>query len=159
MLTIIILAIYTIAFLFDRKIHTILIPCLICEFIGWSPMFTWLNIIDYGMLTHVMWGMVYAYYILIVSSSRRLILSCGVMVLFQLIMSIDCWRCEGNETSLFILYKYIVVLIHCCIIFTFLSRRRVITTMGNIASVFRMVIANYGFNVGFWYNTFITYRK
>ena len=148
-----------IAFLFDRKIHTVLIPCLICEFIGWSPMFTWSNNFNYGMLTHVMWGMVYALYIILYSPNRRLILSCGAMVLFQLVMSIDCWSCKGNETSLFILYKYVVILIHCCIIFTFLSRRRVITTVGDIASVFRMVIANYGFNVGFWYTTIITHRK
>lgn len=148
-----------VAFLFDRKTNVVLIPCVICEFIGWSPLFEWSHGIHYGMLNHVMWGMVYAYYIMLRSPPGKQLLSCTIMVLFQLIMGIDCRSCEGNETILFILYKYIVVLIHCYIIFTFLSRKRIITTLGDIASIFRLFITSYGFNMHFWYTTIITHRK
>jgi len=148
-----------VAFLFERKIITVFFPCLICELIGWSPLFTWSNDFHYGMLTHIMWGMVYASHIMLTSLKRQQLITLCSMVLFQLIMSIDCWSCNGGETILFILYKYIIIIIHCCIIFTFLPGRRIITRLGNVASNFRVVITRYGFNVGFWYTKIITSKK
>jgi len=148
-----------VAFLFERKIITIFFPCLICELIGWSPLFIWSSTFHYGMLTHMMWGMVYASYIVLISLKKSQLITLCSMVLFQLIMSMDCWSCDGNETILFVLYKYIIVVIHCCIISTFLPGRRIVTSLGDITSSFRLVITRYGFSVGFWYTKLITPKK
>ena len=156
MLTVFFIAIYMVAFLYERRASSLLFVCICAEFIGWSPLFTWSNSIEYGMLMHMMWGILYATYVLTSLPRGKLLLTCGAMILLQFIMSVDCRECEGNETILFILYKYIVTIIHCCIVSTFISKRRTIDIMGAIASVFRVVSTNYGFNVGFWYNTHIS---
>lgn len=147
-----------VAFLFDRRAGTLLLTCLCAEYVGWATVFSWSNTIYYGMLTHLMWGMIYAYYMLKCNPSNKLLKLCGIMVLFQLIMSVDCWSCNGDKTYLFVLYKYILVAIHCCIVSTFIKARRIISIMGGIASAFRMVCASYGFNVGFWYNNIINHK-
>ena len=158
MISTLIIAIYMVAFLLNRKSGVLLLTCLCAEYVGWAEMFAWSNDVYYGMLTHLMWGMIYASYLLLGNPNRKLLKLCGAMVLFQLIMSADCWSCDGDKTYLFILYKYVLVIIHCCIVSTFIQRRKIISIMDSIASVIRGISANYGFNVGFWYNNIIDHK-
>jgi hypothetical protein len=158
MLTIIITAIYMVAFLLNRRAGPLLITFLCAEYVGWATIFSWSEDVYYGMLTHLMWGMIYASYLLLCKPNDKLLKLCGAMVLFQLIMSVDCWSCDGDKTYLFISYKYILVVIHCCIVSTFIQRRRIISILGYITSAFRAVSTNYGFNVGFWYNQTINHK-
>lgn len=141
-----------VAFLYSRRAAGVLFVCLCAEFVGWSPLFTWSNQLQYGMVMHTMWAILYATYILTSLPRGKLLLTCTAMILFQFIMAIDCKGCGGYETILFIMYKYIVTIIHCCIVSTFISKRRTVAIMDGITSVFRLVGVNYGFNVGFWYN-------
>ena len=153
-----IIAIYMVAFLLNRRAGGLLFTCLCAEYVGWAAVFQWSNDVYYGMLTHMMWGMIYASYLLLGKPTKRLLKLCGTMVLFQLIMSVDCWSCDGDETYLFILYKYILVIIHCCIVSTFIKRRKIVTIMGRVASTFRVFSTHYGFNVDFWYNQAINHK-
>lgn len=148
-----------VAFLLDRRAGGLLLTCLCAEYIGWSTLFTWSHGVYWGMLTHTMWGMIYASYILLGNPTGRLLKLCGTMVLFQLIMSVDCWSCDGDETYLFILYKYVLTIIHCCIISTFIKRRKIVAIMGHITATFRGLGTHYGFNVDFWYNQNINHKN
>lgn len=158
MISTLIIAIYMVAFLLNRRSGTLLLTCLCTEYVGWATIFSWSADIYYGMLTHLMWGIIYASYMLLCNPSDKLLKLCGAMVLFQLIMSVDCWSCDGDKTYLFISYKFILVAIHCCIVSTFIQRRKIISIMDYIASAFRAVSTNYGFNVGFWYNNAINHE-
>ena len=152
MISTLIVSIHLVVFLLNRKAGVLLITCLCAEYVGWAEIFSWSAEIYYGALMHLIWGMIYASYVLLEKLDFRLLKLCGVMVLFQLIMSVDCLRSSGHETYLFILYKYILVVLHCCIVSTFISGRKLVTLLDNITSAFRGISTHYGFSVGFWYN-------
>lgn len=158
MLSIIIVAVYMIAFLCDRKALTLFFATTCCEFIGNSPLFLWSHGYYYGMLNFTVWGIIYAMYVLLENPKAGLLRACVTMVLFQFAMSIDSRDSDGAETNLYISYEYVLVLIHCYIISSFISRRNIIRLMGRIASVFRLVVNGNVLNLVFWYTMLISQK-
>jgi len=151
MLSILIIAAYMVALLCDRKALTLLFATVCCEFIGWSPLFEWSHTYHHGMLTFIVWGIIYAMYVLLDESKSDLMIACVVMVLFQFAMSVDSGSSQGAKTTLYIYYEYILVFIHCYILSSFITRGNIIRLMGDIASVFRSIINGNVLNLVFWY--------
>lgn len=158
MLSIVIIAVYMIAFLCDRKALTLLFAVVCCEFVGNSPLFLWSHGYYYGMLHYAVWGIIYAMYVLLESPKDGLIRACVLMVLFQFSMSIDSRDSNGAETNLYISYEYVLVLIHCYILSSFISRRNIIRLMGRIASVLRAIVNGNVLNLVFWYTMGISQK-
>lgn len=158
MLSIIIVAVYMIAFLCDRKALTLFFAATCCEFIGWSPLFMWSHQYYYGMLNFTVWGIIYAMYVLLENPKGGLFRACVLMVIFQFAMSIDSRDCNGAETNLYISYEYILVLIHCYILSSFITRRNIIRLMGNVASAFRAIFNDNVLNLVFWYTMGISQK-
>jgi hypothetical protein len=158
MLSIVIIAAYMVAFLCNEKSLTLLFSAVCCEFIGWSPLFTWTHNYYYGMLNFIIWGVIYALYVLLEDVKGRALKACALMVLFQFAMSIDSRLFDGAKTNLYILYEYILVLIHCYIISAFISRGNFIKLMGSIYSVLRAFCNRYVLNLVCWY-TVLTNQK
>lgn len=156
MLSVAIIAAYMVALLCDKKALTLLFACVCCEFIGWSPLFSWTHGYYYGMLNFAVWGIIYAMYVLLESPKGKLFISCSVMALFQFAMSIDSKDSGGAETNLYIYYEYILVLIHCYIISSFISRGNIIRFMGDMSPAVRGFFANNVLNLVFWYTILIS---
>jgi hypothetical protein len=151
MLSVVIVAAYMVAFLFNKRALTLLFATTCCEFIGWSPLFSWSYDYYYGMLTFIVWGAIYATYILLESTTINIFIGCGIMVLFQLIMGVDSRNCNGYETALYISYEYILIAIHCYIVYSFIARGDIVRTLGGIIASFRGFVVNNVFNVVLWY--------
>lgn len=140
-----------VAFLCDRKALTLVFAAVCCEFIGWSPLFLWSHGYYYGMLNFAVWGIIYAMHILLEGPKKHLLLACVLMVLFQFRMSIDSRDCNGAETNLYLSYEYILVLIHCYILSSFITRRNIVRFMGDIIRAFRSIVNGNVLNLVFWY--------
>ena len=158
MLSIVIIAAYMVAFLCDKKAFTLLFASVCCEFIGWSPLFIWSHGYYYGMLNFTVWGIIYAMYVLLESVKGRTLYACVLMVVFQLSMSVDCRISDGAKTNMYISYEYILMLIHCYILSSFISRGNIIRLMGDISSVFRAICAQYVLNMVCWYTIHISQK-
>lgn len=151
MISIMIIAAYLVALFCDKRALTLLFSAVCCEFIGWSPLFVWTHDYRSGMLNFVMWGVIYALYALLEGVKGRLLLVCVAMVLFQLSMSADSYVSNGAETYLYLYYEHILMLIHCYILSSFITRGSVIRLLGNISSVFRAFVNGNVLNLVFWY--------
>jgi hypothetical protein len=156
MLSILIVAAYLVALLCDKKALTLLFAVVCCEFIGNSPLFLWTHHFYYGMLSFTAWGVIYAMYVLLENAKGRLRVACVMMVLFQTAMSVDSWVTNGAKTNLYISYEYVLVLIHCYIISSFITRGSIIRLLGYIASIIRIVINRNVLNLVFWYTMVIS---
>lgn len=149
-----------VAFLVNRKSYNYLVTCFIAEFAGRFKLFEWALYYDWGAFMHLAWSAIYCYCLLwyYLSTNRAIkeikstIFATVTLILFQLVMAIDCKWSNGSATFLFDNYKYIIVFIHCCIVSSLIKWGNIICIMDEFASSFRCFIRLNGYFILYQYN-------
>ena len=124
------LAIYMVAFIVDKDAKFFLVACITSEVVGRLSLLQWAMTYSYGAYMHMMWAIIYSYalaYYGLKCNLRKV--TAGFVFLyvtFQLSMSADCFWSSGNVTFLYIHYKIIVTVLHCCIVSSFIKWRGVV---------------------------------
>jgi len=148
-----VLAIYMVAFFVNRKSTLFLIACIASEYIGRFTLFSWALTYEYGVFMHLIWSIIYCcclmfYWLSIGRIDKKIkltIIFSVTLIFFQLIMALDCKWSEGNATFLYSSYKYIIIIIHCCIVSTFIKRGNFISFMDEHLVAFRCFIGVNGY--------------
>ena len=140
--------IYFLMTLYNRSCLPFFATAAICEIIGRSTLFSWALYYDYGSVMYLVWALVYCLTLLtcyrFVKLNITTIVACGIMILFQCLMSVDSANSQGFSTILYNLYYVINVVIHCCIVLTFISWRNIKRTMGDFIDILWLVMCRDG---------------
>jgi len=154
------LAIYMVAFLINgRSIHYFL-AFIASEFIGRFSLFSWAITYEWGVFMHLIWSIIYALCFMFfwlslseVNKKNKLtMLLTVVMILFQFVMALDCKWSEGNATFLYNSYKYLIIIIHCYIVSTFIKWGNIIAFMDEHVIGIRGIFGGNGYFMFYWYN-------
>lgn len=148
-----------VAIFINRNSSIYLVSCLVSEFIGRFALFSWALTHEWGTFMHLIWSLIYCmclvmYWVSLDSVTKKTnltIIFTVILILFQIIMALDCKWSDGNVTFLYSSYKYVIVLIHCCIVSTFIEWGNIIRTMDEFSASIRGVISINGYCVLFWY--------
>lgn len=155
-----VLAIYMVAFFVNGKSRVFLVACLASEYIGRFSLFSWAMNYEHGVFMHLFWSVIYCCCLMLYWFSvgrignkiKLTIVFTVILILFQLIMAFDCKWSEVNATFLYDSYKYIIIIIHCCIVSTFIEWGSVIRFMDEFFAGFRGFIGANGYFCLYRYN-------
>lgn len=148
-----------VAIFINRNSSVYLVSCLLSEFVGRFTLFSWALTHEWGTFMHLIWSVIYCMclmtYLLsldrVTKKTNLTMIFTVVLILFQIIMALDCKWSDGDVTFLYISYKYIIVLIHCCIVSTFIKWGNIIGTMDEFSAGIRDIISINGYCVFCWY--------
>lgn len=154
------LAIYMVAFFVNDKSIYYFLAFIASEFIGRFALFSWALNYEWGVFMHLVWAIIYSCCLLfywlatdrITNKIKLTIIFSVVLICFQLIMTLDCKWSEGNATFLYNNYKYIIILIHCCIVSAFIKWGNIIRFMDEFASSVRCIFCLNGYFMFYRYN-------
>lgn len=151
-----VLAIYMVAFTVNDKSFYYFLSCIASEFIGRFALFSWALTYEWGVFMHLIWAVIYClclmFYWLSIKKINLTVVFTIILIVFQLIMALDCKWSEGNATLLYNTYKYLIVFIHCCIVFTFIKWGSIISFMDEHVVGIRSFFSLNGYFVLYWYN-------
>lgn len=155
-----VIAIYMVAFFVDRKAVCFLLACIVAELVGRVGLFSWALNYEYGVFMHLIWSVIYCLCLMfywlsianITNKVRLTIIFSVVLIFYQLIMAFDCKWSEGNATFLYNTYKYFIVIIHCCIVSTFIKWGNIIKILDEFIISFRCFISANGHFMFYRYN-------
>lgn len=149
-----------IAFFVNKKSTFFLVACIASEYIGRFSLFSWALNYEYGVFMHLFWSIIYCcclmFYWLSIdridSKIKLTIVFTVILIFFQLIMAFDCKWSEGNATFLYYIYKYLIIIIHYCIVSTFIKWGSVIGFMDEFFVGFRGILGANGYFCLYRYN-------
>jgi len=134
--------------------------CVISEFVGRSPFFAWGMYYQHGVFMHMSWALIYSFALTFYYSKignielrdKLRMFFVTVLIFYQLIMSNDCVWSGGNATFMHDSYKYIIIVIHSCIVSTFIKKSSFIRCLDGLLNSVRCVFNNFGGNKIYEYN-------
>jgi len=149
-----------VAFLVNGKSIHYFLSCIAAEFIGRFALFAWALTYEWGVFMHLVWAVIYALCFMffwlslseIKTKDKFTMLFTIIMILFQFVMALDCKWSNGNATFLFVSYKYFIVIIHCCIVSTFIRWRNIISFLDEFTSSIWRIFRLNGYFMFYRYN-------
>lgn len=120
---------YLLAFFCNKKSACFLLAFAFCELVSMAGFFSLLEIKNGGAIVHLVWSAMFSAAALTYAKEctkvnkriKSTITAVSIMIIYQVMMAIDCLVSPQYATSLYNTYQVIIVLIHCAICLSFVK--------------------------------------